>query len=99
MKKFFLLFIYFLFLTGCVQSVAILGPAISIVKTGGIQQALLSESLNQGVKQKTGKNLSEHVMSSFDDEAKIQECETISSNTLQEIFFNNLEVGDCKKVK
>jgi hypothetical protein len=57
MKNFFLLFIFFLFLTGCVQSVALLGPAFTIVKTGSIHQAVVGESINQGIKKETGKNV------------------------------------------
>ena len=62
MKKIYFILISFIFLTGCVQSVALLGPAFTIVKTGSIQQALVGESINQGIKKGTGKNVSEHVM-------------------------------------
>ncbi len=62
MKKIYFILISFIFLTGCVQSVALLGPAFTIVKTGSIQQALVGESINQGIKKETGKNVSEHVM-------------------------------------
>ena len=62
MKKIYFILVSFIFLTGCVQSVALLGPAFTIVKTGSIQQALVGESINQGIKKGTGKNVSEHVM-------------------------------------
>ena len=71
MKKIYFILISFIFLTGCVQSVALLGPAFTIVKTGSIQQALVGESINQGIKKGTGKNVSEHVMQILD---KDQEC-------------------------
>ena len=96
MKNFFLLFIFFLFLTGCVQSVALLGPAFTIVKTGSIQQALVGESINQGIKKGTGKNVSEHVMQILD---KDQECKNTDGNTLKEISFNSLDKTDCKKTQ
>ena len=99
MKKFFLLFIFFLFLTGCVQSVALLGPAFTIVKTGSIQQALVGESINQGIKKETGKNVGEHVKQFFDKDIKDQECKNTSGDTLQEIFFNAFDETDCKKTK
>ena len=99
MKKFFLLFIFFLFLTGCVQSVALLGPAFTIVKTGSIHQAFIGETINQGIKKETGKNVSEHVMQFLDKDIKNQECEDNSSNNLQKIFFNTVEDTDCKKIQ
>ena len=99
MKNFFLLFIYFLFLTGCVQSVALLGPAFTIVKTGSIQQALVGESINQGIKKETGKNVGEHVKQFFDKNIKDQECKNTNGDTLQEIFFNAFDGTDCKKTQ
>jgi len=99
MKNFFLLFIFFLFLTGCVQSVALLGPAFTIVKTGSIHQAVVGESINQGIKKETGKNVSEHVMQFLDRDLKDQECKNTNGDTLQEIFFNTFDETDCKKTQ
>ena len=86
MKKIFLLFISFSLLTGCVQSVALLGPAFTIVKTGSIHQALVGETINQGIKKETGKNVGEHVMQFFDKDIKDQECK----NTNGEYFDKNI---------
>ena len=99
MKKFFLLFIFFLFLTGCVQSVALLGPAFTLVKNGSIHQAVVGESINQGIKKETGKNVSEHVMQFLDRDLKDQECKNTNGDTLQEIFFNAFDETDCKKTQ
>ena len=96
MKKIYFILISFIFLTGCVQSVALLGPAFTIVKTGSIQQALVGESINQGIKKGTGKNVSEHVMQIFD---KDQECKNTDGDTLKEISFNSLDKTDCKKTQ
>ena len=96
MKKIYFILISFIFLTGCVQSVALLGPAFTIVKTGSIQQALVGESINQGIKKGTGKNVSEHVMQILD---KDQECKNTNRDTLQEIFFNAFDETDCKKTQ
>jgi len=71
-KKIYFILISFIFLTGCVQSVALLGPAFTIVKTGSIHQALVGESINQGIKKETGKNVGEHVMQFFDKDIKIK---------------------------
>ena len=99
MKKIYFILISFIFLTGCVQSVALMGPAFTIVKTGSIQQALVGESINQGIKKGTGKNVSEHVMQILDKDIKDQECKNTDGNTLKEISFNSLDKTDCKKTQ
>ena len=98
-KKIYFILISFIFLTGCVQSVALLGPAFTIVKTGSIQQALVGESINQGIKKETGKNVSEHVMQILDKDIKDQECKNTDGNTLKEISFNSFDKTDCKKTQ
>ena len=99
MKKIYFILISFIFLTGCVQSVALIGPAFTIVKTGSIQQALVGESINQGIKKETGKNVSEHVMQILDKDIKDQECKNTDGNTLKEISFNSFDKTDCKKTQ
>ena len=99
MKNIFFILFTLIFLTGCAQNLAILGPAISVVKTGGIQQALIGETINYGVKNKTGKNVSEHAMSLFQDQVEIEECDNTYSNGLQKIFFDKSEDPDCKEIQ
>ena len=99
MKKVFLILFSLIFLTGCAQNLALLGPAFSVVKTGGIQHAIVSETINYGVKNKTGKNVSEHAMSLLPDEVELQECDNTYSNSLQKIFFDKPEDPDCKKIQ
>ena len=83
-------------MTGCAQNFAILGPTFSIVKTGGIQQALVTETINAGIKNKTGKNVSEHVLDSLIKEVKIKNCKNVYRNGLQEALLNSLEDIDCE---
>ena len=100
MKKIYFIFFCFMFLTGCAQNLALLGPAFSVVKTGGVQHALVGETINHSIKSKTGKNASEHAMSLFSDQVEIveiQECDNTYSNGLQKIFFDKSEVSDCKE--
>ena len=99
MKKIYFILFSFIFLTGCAQNFAMLGPAISVVKTGGIQHAIVGETINYGVKNKTGKNVSEHAMSLLPDEVELQECDNTYSNSLQKIFFDKPEDPDCKKIQ
>ena len=99
MKNIFFILFAVIFLTGCAQNLAMLGPAISVAKTGGIQHAIVGETINYGVKNKTGKNVSEHAMSLLPDEVELRECDNTYSNSLQKIFFDKPEDPDCKKIQ
>ena len=92
MIKNFILFIIFLLLNGCAQNVAVLGPAITIATTGNINQALLSGTINTGVKYQTGKDVSEHMVQSINEPL---DCSMTSSNELAEIFFDDYSNLDC----
>ena len=70
MSRFLLFFFIAIFLTGCIQGSAMLGPIIGIGTTGSIQRTLVSQGVNYGVKQKTGKNINEHALSSLNKELK-----------------------------
>jgi len=61
MKKIFLL-LCFVFLSGCFQSMALLGPAVTGASTGKIYQAALSYGTNAVMLQATGKTTSEHMI-------------------------------------
>ena len=63
MKKILLLLVSFVFLSGCFQSIALLGPAITGASTGKIYQAALSYGTNAIMLQATGKTTSEHMLS------------------------------------
>ena len=99
MKNIFFILFAVIFLTGCAQNLAMLGPAISVAKTGGIQHAIVGETINYGVKNKTGKNVSEHAMSLLPDEVEFRECDNTYSNGLQKIFFEKSEDPDCKEIQ
>ena len=61
MKKIFLL-LCFVFLSGCFQSIALLGPAMTGASTGKIYQAGLSYGTNVIMLQATGKTTSQHML-------------------------------------
>ena len=84
--------IIFISLTGCTQSLAVLGPAITVATTGSVNQALLSGSINSGVKHKTGKDVSQHMVQSFNEPL---DCSMTSSNELAEMFFDDYNNLDC----
>ena len=60
MKTIFLL-VSFVFLSGCFQAIAYLGPAIGGATTGKIYQAGLSYGTNVIMLQATGKTTTEHM--------------------------------------
>ena len=60
--KTILLLVSFVFLSGCFQSIAFLGPAITGASTGKMYQAGLSYGTNIILEQVTGKTTSEHML-------------------------------------
>ena len=60
--KTILLLVSFVFLSGCFQAIAYLGPAITGASTGKIYQAGLSYGTNMIMFQATGKTTAEHMM-------------------------------------
>ena len=71
MKKILLLLVSSVFLSGCFQSIAFLGPAITGASTGKIYQAGLSYGTNILMEEATGKTTSEHMLDMLNvDETK-----------------------------
>ena len=62
MKKIFGFLIALILLTGCANSLTLLGPTSTAVTGGNIAQTALSSTLNYGVKKQTGKSPMEHAM-------------------------------------
>ena len=60
-KKIVLLVLSLLFLNGCVQSSAFLGPAITVASTGNIYNAGLQYGTNTAIKKETGKDTIEYI--------------------------------------
>lgn len=60
--KTILLLVSFVFLSGCFQTMAFLGPAITGASTGKMYQAGLSYGTNIILEQATGKTTSEHML-------------------------------------
>ena len=62
MKKVIFVVIATVFLNGCFQVLALVGPAATGVASGNIYQSAISYSLSYGVKKTTGKTIIENVM-------------------------------------
>ena len=59
-----------LFLNGCVQTTALLGPVYTLASTGNIYQASLSYGSNHAVEKITGKSPTENVQSLVENKKK-----------------------------
>jgi hypothetical protein len=58
------------FLNGCVQSTALLGPAITIGTTGNVVQAGVQLGTNHAIKQETGKDALTHIADAVDKDKR-----------------------------
>ena len=57
-------------LTGCAQSAAFIGPAITVVATGNMTQAGFTYGTNEVIKRETGKEAMQYVSSLLEPEDK-----------------------------
>ena len=71
MKKIIFVVITTLFLNGCFQIVALVGPALSGAATGNIYQSAISYSFSYGVQKTTGKTILENIIERSQDKEKI----------------------------
>ena len=62
MKKIFILLISMFLLVGCAETMALLGPASSILGGGNVVQSSVSSAVNYGVKKTTGKSPMQHAL-------------------------------------
>ena len=69
-KKIAFILMSVVLLTGCVQSTAFLGPAITVAATGNIAQAGFTYGTNEVFKKETGKDTIEYVSSLLEPEDK-----------------------------
>ena len=69
-KKIAFILMSVVLLTGCAQSTAFLGPAITVAATGNIAQAGFTYGTNEVIKRETGKDTMQHVSSLLELEDK-----------------------------
>ena len=62
MKKILGFLLTFILLTGCAESLALLGPTSTAVTGGNIAQSAFSSAVNYGIKKQTGKSPMEHAI-------------------------------------
>jgi len=74
-KKIYLLVLISMFLTGCIQSTALLGPGVTIATTGNIMQAGFQYGANSAIKEETGKDALTHLKNAVEEEQDNQKLE------------------------
>ena len=88
MKKILGFLLGFTLLTGCVETLALLGPTSTAVTGGNIAQSAFSSAVNYGVKKQTGKSPMEHAMTYADEmnpQKKKEPCLSFAEKTNSEI--------------
>ena len=81
-------FIFFtlIFLSGCLQSTALLGPSMTVVTTGNVFQAGLQYGANNAIKNETGKNTIEHLQDAVEKQSKSKKFKKKFSDLVEKRF-------------
>ena len=88
MKKILGFLLGLILLTGCAESLALLGPTSTAATGGNIAQSALSSAVNYGIKKQTGKSPMEHAMAYAEEinpEKKKEPCLSFVEKTNSEI--------------
>ena len=88
MKKILGLLLGLALLTGCVESLALLGPSSTAITGGNIAQSAFSSAVNYGVKKQTGKSPMEHAIAYAEEinpEKKKEPCLSFAEKNNSEI--------------
>ena len=86
MKKVIFVVIAAVFLNGCFQVLALVGPAATGVASGNIYQSAISYSFSYGVKKTTGKTVIENIIDLNKD---IKHKEKIAKNRANKDLINS----------
>ena len=91
-KKIFLLIVLF-FLSACMQSTAMIGPAITLTSTGNVFNSGMSYATNKAIQKETGLNTTEIISNKFKNK------KNINSNDIQNKLFNLVELNISRTKK
>jgi hypothetical protein len=84
LKIFFI--ISLIFLNGCLQATALLGPSITVATTGNIFQAGFQYGANSVIEKETGKNTFEHFQNAVDGQKKNKKFREKFTNLVENKF-------------
>ena len=107
MKKGILLIITLVFLNACAEYTALVGPSLTMAKSGSVVQTGTAYATSYGIKKATGQSPGEYIQtlvrknykidSFLNQKENVRECQTIHTSSLNEIFFDTLDEIDCFK--
>ena len=81
-------FIFFslIFLSGCLQSTALLGPSMTVATTGNVLQAGIQYGANTAIKNETGKDTLEHLQDAVESQSKSHKFKRKFSDLVEKRF-------------
>ena len=85
--KIYFLIVISIFLSGCIQSTALLGPGVTIATTGNVMQAGFQYGANTAIKKETGKDVLTHLKDVVEEEQENKKLEL----TIKDIATNTFE--------
>ena len=91
-KKIFLLIILLL-LNACMQSTAMIGPAVTLASTGNVFNSGMSYATNKAIQKETGLNTTEIIKNKFKDE------KNQNNNDVQNKLYDLIELNIKKTQK
>ena len=77
---------YLVFLNGCIQTTALLGPGITVATTGNVLQAGFQYGVNSVIEKETGKNTFEHFQAAVEDQSKNKKFHKQFTNLIEKKF-------------
>ena len=83
MKKIILIIFVGVFLNGCAEYSSLLGPSITVAKTGNVVRAGSTFAASYGIEHGTGLS----AQSLVDQGSEVRECKIEHSSELNKIFF------------
>ena len=84
--KIFFILSTLIFLNGCIQTTALLGPGLTIATTGNVLQAGFQYGANSVIEKETGKNTFEHFQSALDGQKKNKKFREKFTNLVENKF-------------
>ena len=84
--KIFFIIVSLIFLNGCLQTTALLGPGITVATTGNVLQAGFQYGANTVIENETGKNTLEHFQRALDSQKKNKKFKQKFTNLVEKKF-------------
>ena len=83
-----ILFLSLIFLNGCLQSTALLGPGVTLVTTGNVAQAGFQHAANSAIQKETGKDAFTFVKDVVEEDHKKRKFSRDFKNMVEKRVLN-----------